>query len=230
MFNPDLAAALRKARGEPEPEGGADDAWPSFDEAAYYGLAGDVVRAIEPHSEADPAALLLQTLVFAGNVIGRLPYYQIESDQHYANLFAVLVGASAETRRRTSMGRVRAVTKVADESWYADRIKGGLSSGEGLISEVRDEVRTWDAKEQQYHITDPGIADERLLIYEPEFAAVLGVADRPGNTISMQVRRTWDGEKLATLTKNSSLCATGAHISIIGHVTEDELRSRITRH
>jgi hypothetical protein len=37
------------------------------------------------------------------------------------------------------------------------------------------------------------------------------------------------GEKLATLTKNSSLCATGAHISIIGHITEDELRSRITR-
>src|SRR5262249_25433945 len=42
-------------------------------------------------------------------------------------------------------------------------------------------------------------------------------------------RRAWDGDKLATLTKNSSLCATGAHISIVGHITEDELRSRITR-
>lgn len=31
------------------------------------------------------------------------------------------------------------------------------------------------------------------------------------------------------LTKNSSLCATEAHISIIGHITKDELRSRITR-
>jgi hypothetical protein len=196
---------------------------------AFYGMAGDVVRTIEPHSEADPVAILLQTLVFAGNVSGRLPHYQIESDQHHANLFAVLVGASAKARKGTSMGRVRAVVKVADERWHADRIKGGLSSGEGLIAEVRDEVRTWNEKEQQHQITDPGVADKRLLIHEPEFAAVLGVADRPGNIISALVRRAWDGDKLATLTKNSSLCATGAHISIVGHITEDELRSRITR-
>ena len=79
-------------------------------------MAGDMVRTIEPHSEADPVAILLQMLVFAGNVIGRLPFYQIESDQHHANLFAVLVGASAKARKGTSMGRVRAVTRVADES------------------------------------------------------------------------------------------------------------------
>ena len=203
--------------------------WPLIDPAAFHGLAGEVVRTIEPHSEADLVAMLLQILVVVGNVIGRLPYYQIESDRHHTSLFAVLVGASAKARKGTSMGRVRAVTRVADESWHADRIKGGLSSGEGLIAEVRDEVRTWDAKEQQHHITDPGAADKRLLIVEPEFAAVLGVADRPGNIISALVRRAWDGDKLATLTKNSSLTATEAHVSIIGHITEDELRSRITR-
>jgi hypothetical protein len=175
--------------------------WPLINPAAFHGLAGEVVRTIEPHSEADPVAILLQMLVFVGNVIGRLPYYQIESDRHHCNLFAVLVGASAKARKGTSMGRVKAVTRVADESWHADRIKGGLSSGEGLISEVRDEVRTWDAKEQQHHITDPGVADKRLLIVESEFAAVLGVADRPGNIISALVRRAWDGDKLATLTK-----------------------------
>ena len=92
------------------------------------------------------------------------------------------------------MGRVRAVIRVADENWYADRIKSGLSSGEGLIAEVRDEVRTWDAKEQQYRITDRGVADKRLLIVEREFAAVLAVADRHGNTISPLVRRAWDGD------------------------------------
>jgi len=203
--------------------------WPLINPAAFHGLAGEVVHTIEPHSEADPVAILLQILVVVGSVIGRLPYYQIESDRHHTNTFAVLVGASAKARKGTSMGRVRAVTKVADESWHADRIKGGLSSGEGLIAEVRDEVRTWDAKEQQHHITDPGAADKRLLIVEPEFAAVLGVADRPGNIISALVRRAWDGDKLATLTKNSSLTATEAHVSIIGHITEDELRSRITR-
>ena len=43
------------------------------------------------------------------------------------------------------------------------------------------------------------------------------------------IRRAWDGDKLATLTRNSPLTATGAHISIIGHITVDELRARLSR-
>ena len=37
--------------------------WPEpIDEAAFHGLAGEVVRTIEPHSETDPVAILLQVL------------------------------------------------------------------------------------------------------------------------------------------------------------------------
>ncbi len=32
--------------------------WPAMDQEAYHGLAGDVVRTIEPHTEADPVAIL----------------------------------------------------------------------------------------------------------------------------------------------------------------------------
>ena len=35
--------------------------------------------------------------------------------------------------------------------------------------------------------------------------------------------------RLATLTRTEPLTATGAHISLIGHITEDELRARLTR-
>jgi hypothetical protein len=35
----------------------AEPAWPILHEAAYYGLAGEVVHSIEPHSEADPVAM-----------------------------------------------------------------------------------------------------------------------------------------------------------------------------
>ena len=46
--------------------------WPeSLDGDALSGLAGDVVRLIEPHSEADPAALLVQFLIAFGNAAGR---------------------------------------------------------------------------------------------------------------------------------------------------------------
>ncbi len=40
----------------------------------------------------------------------------------------------------------------------------------------------------------------------------------------MVVRDAWDRGKLATLTKNCPAKATDAHISIVGHVTDDELR------
>jgi hypothetical protein len=203
--------------------------WPEMAPDAYYGLAGDIVRTIEPESESDPVALLIQLLAMAGNAIGRLPYYQVESDRHRGNLFLAMVGVSAKGRKGTSMGRIRAVVRTADETWDDERLKGGLSSGEGLINEVRDPTHKWNPKESAFELVDPGIRDKRLMIVEPEFAGVLSVAERPGNTISPLIRRAWDGDKLATLTKNSPLCATGAHISLIGHVTEEELRARITR-
>jgi Protein of unknown function (DUF3987) len=204
-------------------------AWPKIDDAAFHGIAGDIVRTIEPHTEADPVALLVQILTVAGNVVGRLPYYQVESDQHRANIFAVLVGDSSKGRKGTSLGRIRSIVKTADEKWCGDRIKGGLSSGEGFINEVRDPVEKYDPKENKYEITDPGITDKRLMVIEPEFAGALSVAERHGNTLSPLIRRAWDGDKLATLTRNSPLTATNAHISIIGHITVDELRARLSR-
>ena len=67
------------------------------------------------------------------------------------------------------------------------------------------------------------------MIVEAEFASALAVMERAGNTLSSHIRRAWDGDKLSTITRNSPLCATGAHISIVGHITIDELRARLTR-
>jgi len=80
-------------------------AWPALDDAAFHGLAGEIMRTIEPHSEADPVAILIQVLTFFGNVIGSAPYYQVEADRHHTNLFAVLVGTSAKGRKGVSGGR-----------------------------------------------------------------------------------------------------------------------------
>jgi hypothetical protein len=67
------------------------------------------------------------------------------------------------------------------------------------------------------------------MVVEAEFAGAISATERHGNTLSPLIRRAWDGDKLATLTRNSPLTATGAHISIVGHITEDELRARISR-
>ncbi|MGC8561554.1 MAG: DUF3987 domain-containing protein, partial [Phycisphaerae bacterium] len=70
---------------------------------------------------------------------------------------------------------------------------------------------------------DPGVTDKRLLVIEAEFATALMVAARQGNTLSPWIRRAWDMDTLACLTKNSPARSTGAHISIIGHITRHEL-------
>jgi hypothetical protein len=57
---------------------------------------------------------------------------------------------------------------------------------------------------------------------------VLKVMAREGNTLSPVLRSAWDYGNLRSMTKNSEARATGAHISIIGHITKDELRRLLT--
>jgi hypothetical protein len=207
--------------------------WPDpVHEAAYYGLAGEVVRAIEPHTEADKIALLLQFLAFFGNVVGRRPYYQVEGDKHFPNMFVVLVGETSKARKGTSAGRIRQVFEHTDPLWVKERIHSGMSSGEGLIWNVRDPAKQWKKTEDGEGVekeVDPGITDKRLMIIEPEFAGTLSVMKREGSTLSRVVRDAWDRGDLATLTKHAPASATGAHISIVGHITAFELRRSLDR-
>ena len=64
---------------------------------------------------------------------------------------------------------------------------------------------------------------KRLLAYEPEFASVLRVMSRETNTLSTQIRQGWESGDLHTMSKNNAGLATGAHVSIMGHITKQEL-------
>jgi len=206
--------------------------WPApMAPEALHGLPGEFVRLVEPHTEADPAGLLVQFLVAMGNVIGRGPHFVVEADKHHLNLFAAMVGASAKGRKGTSWGHIRNALAAVDETW-PERVVHGLSSGEGLIWAVRDPItQRQPVKDKEkgrvtaYEdvVVDAGVEDKRLLVVEGEFATALRVLGREGNTLSAVVRNAWDTGELRTLTKNSPAKATGAHISIIGHVTRDEL-------
>jgi hypothetical protein len=206
--------------------------WPSpLAPEAFHGIAGEVVRMLEPHTEADQAALLINFLVSVGNMIGRKAHWRVGNTVHYCNLFACLVGPTSSGRKGTSWDDVFQIIRDCDGDWSSDRIKSGLSSGEGLIENVRDPVRKSvahkdkETKETTYSedITDPGIDDKRLLIIETEFARALKVLSRDGSTLSSVMRQCWDSGTLSSLTRNSPGKATGAHISIVGHITKTEL-------
>ena len=181
-------------------------------EAAYLGLLGEIVRKIEPETEADPAGILLQTLAGLGNIIGRGPHFQVEATRHHLNLNVTIVGETSKSRKGTSFDHAIEICRGVDPAWVQDNIKSGLSSGEGLIFSVRDPS-----------FQDPGVRDKRLLVIEAEFSSPLKMMERPGNTLSPTIRSAWDHGALQILNKNSPARATGAHVSIIGHVTREEL-------
>jgi hypothetical protein len=208
--------------GAPAPEGRP---WPDGPaEEAYHGLAGEIVRIIEPASEADPAALLVQLLVAFGNVIGREPHFVVEGDRHHANEYVVIVGETSKARKGTSWGRIRALFAEVEGDWVNQRVAGGLSSGEGLMWAVRDPEPEGDEDGEG----SPPASDKRLLVYEPEFAGVLKQTERHGNTLSVILRQGWDTGNLRTLTRNNPIRVTDGHISLIGHITVEELRRCLT--
>jgi hypothetical protein len=199
--------------------------WPALDPAAYHGLSGAIVRAIEPETEADPVAILGQLLVAFGSAAGRTAYFPVEGNRHYANLFAVVVGRSARGRKGTSWGRAAQAMGLADRHWLDHCVGEGLSSGEGLIGAVRDPVTKANA-EGEREVIDEGVTDKRLCVVEGEFARCLSVMSRQGNTLSPTVRNLWDSGRASILTK-ASCRATDAHVSIIGHITRDELAGHL---
>jgi hypothetical protein len=196
----------------------ASPRWPEpLNLAALHGLAGEFVTAVEPYTESDPAALLIQLLTVLGSAAGRNPYYLVEEDRHFLNLFTAMAGPTAKARKGTSYAHVIRPFKTIDPEW-SSHIRPGLSSGEGLIHAVRDGT-----------VDDPGVTDKRLLVMEPELASVLQVMARQGNTLSAVVRQGWDTGKMGSLTKNSTETATDAHVSMIGHITVEELRRYLDR-
>jgi hypothetical protein len=118
--------------------GPAERPWPVLQAEAYHGLVGEIVSAIDPFTEADPVAVLSNLLSGFGNLVGRGPHAKVLVDEHAARLFFVHVGETGGGRKGTAKGVVLKMLRAVDSGW---RYKsGGLSSGEGLIWELRDKV------------------------------------------------------------------------------------------
>jgi hypothetical protein len=203
-----------------------DAGWPDPpSQDAFYGLPGRIVSAIDPHTESDCVAILIQFLIAFGNLIGRTAHFVVDGTTHHLNLFCVLVGSTAISRKGTSWNQVKRLNQDVDSAWLEKRLKSGLSSGEGLIASVADHP----VKPQQREGNNPmdeileKPPEKRLLVIEAEFDSVLQVIKRNANTISAVLRQVWDGDVLSTLTKQP-MEAHDAHVSLIGHITRDELR------
>ncbi len=210
--------------------------WPILDPAALQGLAGDIVRMIEPHTESDPVALLVSFLAEYGAMLNRGPHLVLDGSYHPLLFWPVIVGQSSKSRKGTAGKRIETLMRSAEESWVRGECKGTLSSGEGLAYAVRDPVYEQIPVKEKGRPTgettevcvDKGLEDKRLFLVQSEFGAVLKIMAREGNSLSGVLRDAWDGVTLAPMTKRSRVKATDPHIGIVGHVTRDELLRNLT--
>lgn len=202
--------------------------WPQMDPIAFHGLAGDVVEVISPSSEADPIAILVTFLAEYGNMVGRGPHHMVGEGRHGANLDVILTGDTAVGRKGESKKGVDAINGLVDPHWFAHCQATSLASGEGLIHLVRDPQTGRNKKTGEEIVVDDGVQDKRLFVSVEEYAGVLKVSSKPGNTLSPTLREAWDSPRiLRNASKTSPETATSAHISLLGHITSRELKDSL---
>lgn len=224
---------LTMLHNEPPTPTKQDGGWPaapSLSAAMYHGLAGDIVRTIEPETEADPVGMLLTFLTAFGNIAGTHAHWRVGARPHRLLLNPVLVGPTSKGRKGTTWGAIRPILEAAAPEWINRNVVSGLSSGEGLIWAVRDPIYKKEPIKEKGRVVeyeevmvDGGVDDKRLFVIEEEFASTIKVMRRESNILSAVIRQAWDDGNLRTLTKNNPARASNAHISILGHITQDEL-------
>jgi hypothetical protein len=180
---------------------------------AFYGIAGRIVNSLAPHTEADPAAVLLQFLAAFGNLVGPAPHCRVGPMRHGLNLFVVLVGESSKARKGTSWRQISGLLAEADPLWSASRITTARPTPGAILHALRDQLP---------------VTDRRLFLLSEEFASVLHALGREAGQLSPLLRCAWDGGDLCAHDGHRAVQVTAAHISIVGHVTRADLAHHLS--
>jgi hypothetical protein len=195
-------------------------------EEGYYGVIGKIVKAIEPHTEADPNFLLVNLLVAAGNYLDHKAYIEVSGVRHYTNLFVCGVGTSGTGRKGTAMANTLMFLKHLEDSYSTGETscieRSSLSSGEGIVARIKDPVWKPGKEPGELELEDPGRSDKRVISIQDELGPALQNMKRTGNSLSGILRTAWDGGDLGSLTK-SPYRATNPHVSMITGITREEL-------
>jgi len=202
-----------------------------YSEEIFYGLAGKIIRKLQPNTESHPVGNLLELLACFGNIVGPTAFYEIEDSRHFCNLFLVRVGKSSKSRKGTGRARIERIARSLDENWHSSRNTSGLGSGEIVVYEVRDPVigtvRDKKTGQSRTEMTDPGVDDKRLYVSEGEFAGILAVAGRQDCLLSKVIRDAWDHKPIRNKVKSGSVVCQNPHISISADITREELHLQL---
>jgi hypothetical protein len=182
------------------------DPWLDPASAAFSGLPGLVVRSLEAHSEADPAAILLTFLTEFGSMVGPMAEVKVGFAHHPPALFVALVGRTSRSRKGTATADMGGLMRHVEEGWHQRHQVSGFGSGEALVEHASNQ---------------PG---EAIYMVESELARVLAVASREGSSASSALRSAWDFQRMEHRIRRHVYDAPPAPVSMVGHITLSELR------
>lgn len=174
--------------------------------AAFAGLAGTVVRLLAAQTEADPAGLLVNLLSRFGAMVGPTARVQVGAVPHPPALYVATVGRSSRSRKGTATAEIEWIFDRVEDDWAFEHRVSGFGSGEAFI---------------EHAAAHPGDA---IYMIESEFARLLAVASREGSSVSAVLRNAYDFRRLEHRVRKTVNSAPPAPVSLVGHVTIDELR------
>lgn len=200
----------------------ADDMaqWPTLRDEAWQGPVAEFIDLIAPHIEVAPEPVALGALVKLGTKIGRRARVQIGEHFHHANLYVLVVGNSSTGAKGSAGLATDKLVGAVDLSFFLRHEVAGFGSGEALVRMLRDPEKKEEAEEESKR------PEKSRVVVEPEFGRVLRVAHREGSILSHIMRQGFDYGPIQHRTiSGGEITATDHHLSVLGSVTPDELRS-----
>ena len=147
-----------------------------------------------------------------GSIVRKLaPHTEAHPAAIYFQLLTIM--ANVFGRKGTAFGHACSFADEADPDWRNSCVRTSMTSGEGLVREMSDDTGR----------------DRRCLLYFTEYANVLNAAKWTGSNITGVIREAWDSGTLYNMAiknrskNNKFLQASNCHISIVGHITQEEL-------
>lgn len=200
----------------------SDVEFPTFDlNALWPGPTRRVCEAFAPHTEAYAAGLAAEYLSGMGAIIGPDVFVKQGPSQHPARINVLLIGESGYGRKGTAHSLIEKVLSEATDEFFPDHVVDGLASGPGLSRALINLGRQAQTSNRPI--------DYRLWIVEEEAVNILTAGSRGANNMSAVIRKAFDSGSINVHRARSSVVINGAHICIVGHMTEEELRGRLPR-
>lgn len=190
-------------------------------EDAFHGPVGELVRRLEPCVPINILALYCQLLVAIGTIVGRRAVIRYIADEHFPNLFLIMVGETG-CGKGTSWNVInRIAAQIYPE--FSSLVPTDSASAPGLIALVRDpSIKSVNGK----NVKDDGVTDKRRLVLFEEMETLFTAMNRQGSTLDQTWRLAWAGRTLENNSKNPER-ATNPHLSTICHITPEAFRDEI---